>query len=95
MKIKFDFSSITGMNKRQKLPPYQRKKPTKTVNYFTMSINATMLDLPRGMEPMEHQVAGCIHICIKHFYNLEYNKFILPLFKQNKKVIHFKWAMQP
>lgn len=48
------------MNKRQKLPPYQRKKVSKTVNYFTMSINATMLDLPHGMEPMEHQVAGCI-----------------------------------
>lgn len=46
------------MNRRQKLPPYQRKKPTKTVNYFTMSINATMLDLPNGMEPLEHQVAG-------------------------------------
>lgn len=54
------FTTVTGMNKRQKLPPYQRQKATKTVNYFTMSINATMLDLPHGMEPMEHQVAGRI-----------------------------------
>lgn len=47
------------MNKRPKLPPYQRKKATKTVEkYFAMSINATMLDLPHGMEPLEHQVAG-------------------------------------
>lgn len=47
------------MNKRPKLPPYQRKKATKTVEkYFAMSINATMLELPHGMEPLEHQVAG-------------------------------------
>lgn len=81
-----EFLLLIDMHKRQKLPPYQRKKTSKTVNYFKMSINATMLDLPNGMEPLEHQVAGCIHFYI---YIYTYHNKLISI-----KVIRFKLATE-
>lgn len=78
------------MNKRPKLPPYQRKKATKTVNYFTMSINATMIDLPHGMEPMEHQVAGSTQFFYSIFI-ISNNKFFFYLLNQRSYISSWQW----